>query len=55
MVHPVEELLQVDVHDPVATTRETLCLVHCLVGSAARPEAVAMLGEGSVLALLQDL
>src|SRR3954471_24322319 len=46
VVHPVEELGQVDIHDePIAVDDVGLRLRHRLVGGAARPEAEAVLAE----------
>src|SRR5262249_6223583 len=56
LVDPVEELFQVNVHDPVvAFSDKCLCLGHSLMGGSARSKPVAVLGERRVPAFLQDL
>src|SRR4051812_21940200 len=58
VVHPVEELGQIDIHDELIACDDIgLRLRHRLVGGAARPEAVAVLAERRVpqrLKLLQN-
>ena len=53
VVHSIEELLQVDIHDPAATLSDIpLRLGHRLVGRASGPKAIAVLGESPVPVLL---
>jgi hypothetical protein len=56
VVHTIEELLQIDVHDPAATLLHVaLRVTHGVVRAAPRPEAVAVLREARIDSRLQDL
>ena len=56
VVDPVEELLQVDVHDKAVAGRDVrLRLFHGLMRRAPRPEAVAVLGERRIPLFLKNL
>ena len=56
VIHSVEEFLEVEVHDPTVTAGQVrLRCRHCMVGGPARPETVAVVGEGRVEHRLQHL
>jgi hypothetical protein len=56
VAHPVEELLQVEVHDDPVTRGEVLLRrAHRLMGRASGPEPVARRREGRVPGRLQHL
>ncbi len=56
VIHSVEEFLEVEVHDPTVTAGQMrLRRRHRLVRGPARPEAVAVVGEGRVERRLQHL
>ena len=56
VIDSIEELLQVDVHDPAMARGNMLLRArHRLMGRAVRPEAEAVLGERRVPVHLQDL
>lgn len=56
VVHPVEELLQVDIHHEAPSgLHERLCRQDGIVRTSARAEAVAVLAEVGIKDRLQDL
>ena len=56
MTDAIEELLQIEVHDPAPTFLHVpLRSTHCVVRPAARPESVAVIGKCRIESRLQDL